>query len=152
DGLHICRLDNFETVMGWIPLWKGGRNQSVLAAAPDGKHLAVAGNDEHDIAVFAIQDLLKKKPEPWQTIHSSGAAVRCVSFVRRGDNLGLLLSEKGVKAPGAIPRAPRDGDMIFDPTRRDLTPYKPGEWQASVAPLGGWAARFSPAKKDKRGE
>jgi WD40 repeat protein len=152
DGLHICRLDNFGTVVGWLPLWKGGGNQPVLAATPHGKYLAVAGNDDHEIAVFSISELLQKKQEPLQRIRSSGAVVRLVSFVKQGEGFGLLLNETAQKEPGALLRGPRAGDMVFDFSRRSLIPLRPGEWEPAVAVRQGWAARFTPGRKNASGD
>src|SRR5207302_987796 len=90
----------------------------VLAAAPGGRFLAVAGNKDHRILVFTIADLLNQRGEP-QVLHSAGASQRYVAFVSRVENnekkWGIALSETGKSQPGeALRHDFVRGDMIYD--------------------------------------
>ena len=71
-------------------LWNGGQNLPVMAAVPGGRFLAVAGNNDHEIDVYTIQDLLKGRGEA-QKLNSVGAVVRELAFVSN-DNKDLGLS------------------------------------------------------------
>jgi WD40 repeat protein len=149
DGLCILTLGDCQVVNFWVPLWKGGGNQPVLAASPHGRFLAVAGNDEHSIAVFAIADLLEKKRSPQQWLRSVGASPRSVAFVTNGADLGLLINEKVYKKPGALPGEPGTDDLVLDFTKRTLSALDEGSWKLSTPALAGWEVRRAPAGADK---
>lgn len=76
------------------PLWKAqeGDDLPVAAVGPRGRHIAVAGNREHAIYVFALDDLIaKKRQPPLQELHSVGAAVRRIDWVQKQGETGLRL-------------------------------------------------------------
>jgi WD40 repeat protein len=121
-SFHLVNLRNFREARDPIVLWKGPGNEPVVAAAPRGRYLAVAGNGDNTILVFAIADLLGGKPRP-KVLHSDGANMRYVGFVTGGkDKPGLLLSEQESATDGpSRPREPVRGDLIFDFAGRSLT-------------------------------
>jgi WD40 repeat protein len=125
------------------PLWQNNPIGAVLAATPRGRHVAVAGNMDHTILVYAIDDLLNNDIRP-QVLHSVGATMRHVAFVQRplkGKTLvGLALSES--KRPDGT--APRKGDLIFDFEQRDLTSAVQG-WTTAGPNVGAWQVRQSEA-------
>jgi len=119
-------------------LWKGSRKQPALASSRQGDYLAVAGGDAHEIRVYAVRDLLGGQAQP-QILHGAGQVLHYVSFVRKGKDLGLLLNEEAPNNPGAPPRAPASGDLIFDFAGRSPTRDARG-WQAANVPAEGWRA------------
>jgi WD40 repeat protein len=126
-SLRLLSLDpgNFGKLRAPIGLWEGGSNLPVLAAAPNGKYLAVAGDKDHAIRIYAIQDLLAYKSKPRRVLRSAGVVLPQATFVRRGtDLLGLVLSTKGGKGPGQPPQPPQAGDLLYDFTARKLAPYQ----------------------------
>jgi WD40 repeat protein len=76
-------------------LWDIGTGpfeQPVLAVGPRGRHLAVAGNPEHTVHVFAVDDLVEKKATPArQVFHSAGTTVNLVRWAKKDGELGLSL-------------------------------------------------------------
>jgi WD40 repeat protein len=136
-----------------VTLWKGAARQPVLAAAPNGRHLAVAQSKDHEILVFPVERLLNNRGQP-QRLRSAGAAFPTVAFVRRGEgkekDLGLLLSEVGKKEPGQPARDPGSNDLIFDFANGRLTADRSG-WKTTPAALQGWRAGHSAVHKDARG-
>ncbi|MCI0459726.1 MAG: hypothetical protein L0Z62_22475, partial [Gemmataceae bacterium] len=150
--LYVLDLDpaNFGTVRTRVALGPGNAMQPVLAAGPRGRYLAVAGNPDHEIAVFAIADLLRNRAEA-RRLRSTGAAMQGVSFVQKGEDLGLRLQEKRRALPGQPPRAPQGGDLIFDFRQRTLSADHSG-WQPAPPRLEGWKVdiSFSPDKKTQR--
>ncbi|MFL5246146.1 MAG: WD40 repeat domain-containing protein [Gemmataceae bacterium] len=119
-----------------IPLWKGITDQPVLAAAPGGRHLAVAGNRDHTIHVFAIKDVLDGKAEPVQILQSVGVAISQVALVNNGKDRGLLLSSHGIPKRGQ----PNRDDLIFDITKRKLSSDSKG-WDVGAGQRGEEEAR-----------
>jgi WD40 repeat protein len=136
--LQILDVGAGGKVRADVPLWQGNPRQPVLAAAPQGRHLAVAGGDDHEVRVYAVADLLKGQAQP-QVLRGAGTAVRYAAFVKKGDERGLLLSESGGKEPGEAPRAPAAGDLIFDLGKRVLNGDRAG-WALDAPAAGGWRA------------
>jgi len=142
DEYRLQLLDLDPAALGVVKadavLWKGSPRQPVLAAAPRGRHLAVAGNADHEIIIYSIRDLLNRAGQP-QKLRSTGATMRSASFVAQGKELGLLLNETTSKIPGTSPRAPAAGDLIFDFAKRQLTAEQQG-WTIFAPALGNWRA------------
>lgn len=138
--LELVSLDDGE-VKRTVELWRGRRNLPRLATAMSGKHLTVAGNDDHELHVFTVEQLIKGQGEP-QKLRSVGAVFRSVTFAKNGDAVGLVL--------GASPKADRtqvrDGDLVFDLTKRSLSKDTAG-WAATGPNVTGWGVRVS---EDKR--
>jgi WD40 repeat protein len=128
----------FGAVKSDVLLWKGSAKQPVLAAAPRGNFLAVAGNEEHEIQVYALNDLLQGGHAP-QLIHSVGVRIRSAGFVTKGGQWGLLLSETPLRALGDSPGAPAAGDLVFDLSRHALTADLQG-WGLTTSKVGDWKA------------
>jgi WD40 repeat protein len=121
------------------PLWSSASKQPVIASSPGGKFIAVAGNDEHTILVFANADLLRNMVAPVQTLRSAGAKIRRAAFVTTARNqLGLLFSDRAQPGREATGRQPEQGDLILDPAKRRLTAYQVGEWKLSSPAKDGW--------------
>jgi WD40 repeat protein len=130
-SLHLVGLDADGADRGAeAPLWTIRPRQPVLATAPGGRHLAVAGNDAHEIWVYSTDDLLRGKAEP-KKLQSDCAEVESVAFVTNGKELGLLLGEKGPGGPA--------GALVFDFAGRRLTDDRKG-WEPSAPDPAGWRA------------
>jgi WD40 repeat protein len=131
-----------------IPLWEGGASLPVVVAAPNGKFLAVAGNDQHEIRLYNTADLFKDKKPVYQPLRSVGEEFLSAGFVRRGpDQLGLVLK---VKADGRLispPREPVPGELVFDFASRRLQTTtifvpSPDPWSSVVAAVSFAKARW----------
>ncbi|MBY0527305.1 MAG: hypothetical protein K2R98_28170 [Gemmataceae bacterium] len=150
--LAILDLATFKPVRPAVKLWPGPvLLMPSLAISPGSRFLAVAGNREHTVAVFAIGDLLGKKEEvePKQ-LRGVGAMFGSVAFVDSAKSTGILLSKDRPKAPGQPRRDPQEGDLIFDLGRRSLTSDVAG-WERAKVPAAGWSVTASfKAEKDER--
>ncbi|MFN4258134.1 MAG: WD40 repeat domain-containing protein [Gemmataceae bacterium] len=140
---------NFGAVKARMSLWQGSASALSLAAAPGGRHLAVAGDNDHQILVFAVADLLNNLKRP-QILHSVGTTFRHVSFVTKDKQTGLLLNEAAEKS-SAKPRPPRTGDLIFDFGQRLFTTELQG-WSSTAPDMTGWRVQVSPARKNDKGQ
>ncbi len=133
NRLHLMDLNGITKVE--VPLWKNMPISPVLAAR--GGHVAVAGNKDHSIHVYAIADLLRNKIQP-QVLHSVGATVRQVAFATRKEKdktyLGLMMNE--APSPG------QKGGLIFDFKKRALTDQIQG-WVLGKPDLGDWRSERS---------
>src|SRR5207237_6256884 len=105
--------DNFGKIKAKLPLWSGGANTPILAFAPRGGHLAVAGNDQHEIKVFPILDLTKREPK-FQTLKSTGDNFRGIAFVKKNNDLALALRSQAPQEAGQAISDLKAGDLIFD--------------------------------------
>lgn len=125
-------------------LWPGDARIPVLATAPQGRYVAVAGRgDTHEIQIYSIDDLLKGLDRR-QVLRGVGATMRHIAFATSGASLGVLLSEKDAKKRADDSndggRGPQAGDLVFDLKNNKLLPDASG-WQ-SAAPLdNGWTIR-----------
>lgn len=137
-----CRLQLVDLVGGTrraeVAVWQGNRTIPVVAAAPSGKHLAIAGSPEHEIQVFPVADLLKGQAKP-QVLRGSGATFRQVGFLTKQDAVGLSLREQ----PGQDP-------LVFDFKQRRLTTERAG-WADSVVKLGDWSVKLDAGKDERTG-
>jgi WD40 repeat protein len=77
-----------------VQLWSGVVTPPALAASPDGRWLAVAGNREQEVLVFNVEGLLGRKRTP-QRLSGDGTVMEDVAFVRKGQTQGLRLKERG---------------------------------------------------------
>jgi WD40 repeat protein len=86
----------------------------VLAVGPRGRHIAVAGNRDRIIHVFALDDLIARKRRPrQQDLRSVGEMIRQVCWVTAKDQVGVLLrpADRVVDSksgPGTV-----KGDKVF---------------------------------------
>jgi WD40 repeat protein len=124
-------------------LWKFGHNPPVLAAAPGGRYLAVAGNNDHVIRVYPIADLLKnqfveQQEVDYQPLRSVGATITRVAFAKNGKSRGLWLwQQTGTGKPSR--------KVIFDFSRGTLsadlsdwkTEFRSRGWEVKVWPYEG---------------
>jgi WD40 repeat protein len=144
---------NFGQVKGRLPLWTGGENTPVLAVAPRGAHLAVAGNDQHEIKVFPIVELTNRQPK-FQTLKSAGANFRGIAFVKKNNDLALALRPQASEAPAGVDTTRlaelRASDLIFDFVRRSLLNDQTG-WRIDAPEGGDWRAIVVDLEKNANG-
>ncbi|HMB02116.1 MAG TPA: hypothetical protein VKP69_00070, partial [Isosphaeraceae bacterium] len=118
-GLRLIDLNagSWGIARARVDLWPVDLKQPtlpVLAVDPTGRSLAVSGNDEREVWVFALADILRGQPAPRpQRLRGAGEIIRRVGFVRSGPNLGLRLT-------GAAE------DLILDPARSRLSADRAG--------------------------
>jgi WD40 repeat protein len=136
--------ENLGAVRADEVLWQGSARQPVLATSLRGRHLAVAGNEGHEIRIYSVASLLRKDGARPQVLRSSGVPFRHVSFASDGKNLALLLNRAARKTAGQPPpaAAPDRGDWIFHFPRRRLTGDAAG-WKTVSPDLRGWRARYA---------
>jgi WD40 repeat protein len=122
----------FGEVKASADLWSGRSPVCVTAASPDGTLLAVAGDPDHSVSIFAIADLLKNKSTAFQKIAGVGALVREVGFVRNKDKVqGLLLREdRGDGKPGE--------EWVLDGAAHSLQQGRDG-WADDAPDIGTWS-------------
>lgn len=142
--------ENFGSKKANFSLWTGGENVPGLAFAPRGAHLAVGGNDKHEIKVFPIAELTKAEPK-FQTLKSVGSSFRGIAFVKKDNNLALALRPQVAEEAGRTIGDLKAGDLIFDFTRRSLLDEQAG-WKIDVPAAGDWQASPSVVEKDARGK
>jgi WD40 repeat protein len=137
------RRKNFGKRVATRFLWKFGHNLPVVAAAPRGRFLAVAGNNDHVIRIYSIDDLLNSKnvrqqEVDFRAIRSVGVTITRVAFAKNGKSRGLWLW----KQTGAG-KASRK--VIFDFSKRALSAdlsnwnaeYRARRWEVKVWPYEG---------------
>ncbi len=137
DAGSLQRIEGLADVSLWV-----SADTPALAASSQG-YLAVAGNKNHTVHVYSVQNLLNNQIKP-QILHSVGATFHYVTFVSKGKELGLLLSEASKKKMGPATREPQQGDLIFDFTKRPLA-GDIREWQSAAPAADGWRARLAVA-------
>lgn len=138
-----------------LALWKGEGARPTLATAPHGRYLAVAGNTSHELHLYTIADLIERRAGRVSPLilRGGGVEVRCVEFVKKGNNVGLLLSESSKGRAGDPPRGPgKPGDVIFDIGARSLTADLKG-WigDSFDGRTSGLRAALIPGQRDKAG-
>ncbi len=116
------------------PMLLNGRR---VAAAPNGKYVAVADADREQVLVYSIADL--KQPagnaRP-QVLRSDGTTFDAVAFRKKGDAPGLFLGEKQ-----------GDGRFIFDFAKGSLLPVS-DDWKDDSIDAAGW--KVDPRNGDKK--
>jgi WD40 repeat protein len=136
-SLQLLSLGNdFGALKAEALLWRGGDKQPALATALNGQYLAAAGSDDNNILIYRVRDLLAGDPTA-QVRGSAGAVIHYAAFVRRNQDVGLLLNERGRKPVGSPPRAPVPTDLVFDFGNRSLTADLAG-WKPEAPDLGDW--------------
>src|SRR5439155_16078474 len=125
----------------------------ILAFAPRGGHLAVAGNDQHEIKVFPILELTKREPR-FQTLKSAGSNFRGIAFVKKNNDVALALRSQAADETGPGAAAARiaelkAGDVIFDFSRRRLTADQSG-WSIDASAVGDWQGSLIAVHMDAR--
>lgn len=118
-----------------LPLWKLSSQLPALAVDPRGEHLAISGNDPHEIWVLRLEDVLAQRVQNRQVLRSAAHVIRSVSFVRENDRLGLELGSSVERSSPERQKTPSKR-LVFDVARRELTAAK--EWQAFNAPPSTW--------------
>ena len=147
--LRDLDADNFGTYRAYVKLWAGGQGQlPAIASSPNGKHIAVAGNNTNTIRVYAIADILRKKAnaEP-QVLSSVGKTFRFSAFVRKGQTRGLLLGEKTNATAGKRPRDPAKGDVVFNFDTRNFSAVLSG-WKIDAPAVDGWDVLHTASQGD----
>lgn len=141
------RPESLGTVRAEEVLWQGGARMPVLAASPRGQYLAVAGNADHEVRVYAIASLLRRDGAAPQRLRSNGVTFRHVAFAARGNDLALVLNTAGRKAAGQAPPAldPAQGDLLFDFANRRLATEAAG-WRTAAPHADGWRAQHAAGK------
>jgi WD40 repeat protein len=131
-------LDSDSNRLADLPLWRSPR-EPVLAAAPRGRFVAIAGAAEPIIHVYALDALLAGKKVAPQVLRSRGVTFRHVAFVRRGKEQGLLLNTEARRERGQPAPAPdrTKKDRIFAFTERDWASGV-APWKSASPPLGEW--------------
>jgi len=139
NRLRLINLSaqSFGQTVAQVPLWRDSPLGAVLAATPGGRHLAVAGNPDHSILVYAIDDLLRGDAQP-QVLRSVGATMRHVVFAQRQFKdkavLGLALNEN----PRPAGQGVLGDDLIFDFEERGFAGKVPAGWAAAAPAQGAW--------------
>src|SRR5262249_1538678 len=148
--LSLIKLKPVEIVRTQA-LWQlpaAERSFPTLATTVRGGHLVVAGNNSHEIHIFPIADLLKGATNPIVE-QSKGALYRYAAFVENGQSRGLVLNETAKPVAGQPPRAPKNGDHIFDLTNRKLSASLTN-WKVTTPELGDWTASDKQVVEDKK--
>jgi WD40 repeat protein len=124
-----------------VSLWSDGR-VPVLATAPRGGHIAVAGAQDHSIQVFDINSLLAGRASA-QTLRSIGMRPGDAAFVKQmrdgKPQLGIVFADGVAETRGIRPRNLFARDMIFDFNARSLFSANSG-WAHDTPALNGWSA------------
>jgi WD40 repeat protein len=143
--LHVVDVDQYKLgeVKVRVDLWRGKPREPVLATAPGGRHLAVAGQKDHRIRIYALDKLLGGAEAAPQELRSVGVTYQHVSFVRQGKELGLLLNRSPRSLPGEAVPAPGGikGDQVFAFGERAWA-SDPGKWTFDAPDAGTWQAEY----------
>lgn len=144
--LYDLDPDNFGKRKARVLLWEGANKLPALTTAVGGRFIAVAGNNDHSIHVFAVKDLLEKQDEARpQVLQNVGVALRFVAFVKKGKDRGLLLSKEAQPVRGGKPREPQKGDVVFHLTDRNFSEKLDG-WEIDAPDTEGWTLRHTQAR------
>jgi WD40 repeat protein len=111
----------------------------VLASSPDGRFLAITGDQNRDIRVYTASELFGPRRDP-PPLRSTGASVVAVAFAQKGaaPDLGLVLRPAAGAAPGPI-QAPAPNDLVLDVAKRSLTRDPSGQgWKVVSAVDNFW--------------
>jgi WD40 repeat protein len=143
--------DGFGIVRNSIDLWATAGKMPVVAGVVGGQSLAVAGNLYHSIRVYSVADVLANGNNATkQGFKAVGTTFRFVAFVRNEKQRGLLLNTELQPSQGKRPRAPGEGDVVFNLTTREFTADLEG-WKIDAPAQGGWAVAHTQLKRDDKG-
>ncbi len=115
-------------------LWKVDSNGILapdLSSTLKGRYLAIAGNPNHEISVFAISDLLKKNAQSQQLVGRGSFATQ-ISFVERDGAMGLRIVEKSFEL------AKQPSQFIFDLQKSKMDAIEMQAWGESKPDSKGW--------------
>ncbi|WP_010585378.1 WD40 repeat domain-containing protein [Schlesneria paludicola] len=115
--------------------WRGEVRQPAIAASADGKRLAVSGNQRNEIELYQVEDLLRGRNVPQQTLGSVGLAFQEAMFVRSGDAWGLGLTTVRRDQAGHFPK----DALVFDINQRRIEPSTE-MWLPAITTMPGWTA------------
>jgi WD40 repeat protein len=127
NDLHVVARPDADALLG---TWD---RAPVVAASPDGSFLAVTGDLNREIRVFAVGDLFGRNPSP-PPLRSAATMVAGVMFARKGEptEFGLILRPATGGAAAAT-------ELIFDAAKRSLTPDPAGQGWKPISPAdAGW--------------
>src|SRR5262249_28115859 len=135
--LQLLDLDpnNFGGSASDEPLWTGTLKLPVLATAPRGRHIAVAGNSSHEILVYSVQELLNHRGEA-QRLRGMGDTFGSAAFVKKDKGIGIVLKKTAGNAAENT-RPVGHSDLIFDIGKRRLTDDEAG-WEPNAPSLENW--------------
>ena len=108
----------------------------IVAASPDGLLVAITGDQNREIQVFAAADLFDKRTAP-TVLRSAVTTIAAVAFARKGGeaDLGLVLRPGGANPPRSL----LPTDLILDPGKHSLTANPGGQGWKLVTPADtGW--------------
>ncbi|MEZ6138652.1 MAG: hypothetical protein R3C53_27525 [Pirellulaceae bacterium] len=109
-----------------------------LAASPDGKYLAIAGNPNHSILIYPVAQLLRGGGEP-QSLSGETTPAKNVEFVQRGTDLGLRIANL---PSGQTTRS----EILFNLSKSRIEPASPDavpaaqRWLPAKPTESGWTA------------
>jgi WD40 repeat protein len=147
--LRLVDLEKFQLVNPFdTPLWNAVGILPSIAVVPGGRHLAIAGNPAHEIATFAVDDLLAGRTAP-AMLRGSGISARNVAFVKQADSLGVLVSQRPKPAPGAAPANPAAGLVVFDASHRRVS-NDLSDWRIAQPAPSAWRVDVSAATDGQR--
>lgn len=146
--LQVFAWDTLQPVGKALPLWTGPHKLPVVAADAAGRFLAVAGNNDNEIAIFSAPELIapERQARPLQTLRSIGATMQYVAFGRKARDRSLFLNERRMPNPSQPPREPDARDLLFDLAARKLVPFEAG-WELDAPALGSWELRLEREKQ-----
>jgi WD40 repeat protein len=134
---------------GAHPQKTGGRLEMTLFADamafdPNGKRLAVAGGDNHEVVLW---DMAREKPPP--ALPTPGHSLWGAALSADGKQLGVKDRRHGTSAPKSPNHAATGDYHVFDlgtgkGRRRDWTTAKDFHPVEAVETLDGWSVHFDP--------
>ncbi len=147
--LHVVSLDpgSRQTVQATVPLWKGGNRLPVLALAPAGTHLAIAGAPDQAVRVFTVASLAAGAKASPQELRSAGTLFRHAAFATDGKERALVLNETARKKPGETPAGLDKSDLLFNVPRRAFIATRDG-WKLDVLAPGPWQVKQTTSQAD----
>lgn len=116
--------------------WRNSEvRQPAIAASPDGRAIAVSGNQRNEIEIYQIDELIRGRNTPLQTLGNVGVVFQEAMFVRSGDAWGLGLATSRRDAAGHFPQ----NSLVFDVNQRQIGPMTEA-WRPAISTIIGWTA------------
>jgi hypothetical protein len=130
--LWLALVDMKSGAVKKTRLW-GAPVNPVIAADSSGAHLAVAGNEQHEIWVYQVKDLWNGKTDK-QVLKSAAQSVHYVSFAESQGRLGLIVAE----TPDGTPtrKSNPESAKLFDFKQRRTTTLR--GWNDFNADQASW--------------